>query len=255
MPADFRSKQNSPKVCWHQLKKTPNWPEVLLLNSILGFIMTRPDLEENKEQKTTTNSNGNSSTFFTKPPHQSVGKRKKNISLSFFMGFMVVIAMAIFHLYPTIKEKIQTPNTSSLTSSNLMISSENLNWELTNSVRKELSFGRTPDFLKQASPEIIAKIKSEQMSFYKLKIVDTIAQDGDIVKIYIDNLPYAIITLSHIGAEISIPLQKGIINSLQVHAIFDGGGGVTFGAYSNSGEVFSKVMQIGEVETWHIGGI
>tara|TARA_B100000927_G_scaffold278656_1_gene261536 strand:+ start:273 stop:929 length:657 start_codon:yes stop_codon:yes gene_type:complete len=197
----------------------------------------------------------NQSKFLTNPPHRD--DKPTNLKLKVFGLALLLIAGTYgtfnFHapeekVYPTVSRNLSSVK-------KLILSKDIKNISLTKSIQNELAKGKVPEVIKNADPIIVQKIKSGEMSFYTLKVVDTIAQDGDIVKVFINGMPFSIITLTHIGADISIPLFTENTNTLQIQAIQDGGGGVTFGAYSNLGQVYTKIMNVGDIETWHIGGI
>lgn len=117
-------------------------------------------------------------------------------------------------------------------------------------VREQLSKGIVPEELKETSVEIREKIMAGTMSMYKLTVLDTVAEDGDVVGVAVNGNAIGHIRLSNAGAHIHVPLIDQTTQILKIEAKVDGGGGVTFGARSNTGKTMSKNMKVGEVETW-----
>ena len=211
--------------------------------------------EEELERNNDGQGSLDQSNFLTRPPHKNdipINLKTKVLGLALLL---VAGTYGTFNFYTTEEKVLPTVSRNLSSVKKLVLSKTNKNTPLTKSIQNELAKGKMPEVIKNADPIIVEKIKSGEMSFYTLKVVDTIAQDGDIVKVFINGVPFSIITLTHIGADISIPLSTESTNTLQIQAIQDGGGGVTFGAYSNLGQVYTKIMNVGDVETWHIGGI
>ena len=77
-------------------------------------------------------------------------------------------------------------------------------------------------------------------------------EDGDTVKISLNDIPFGEIVLSNSGAKLTIPLKKGDATKITCLASADGGGGVTFRAISSTGELRTRVMALGESESWTI---
>ncbi len=91
------------------------------------------------------------------------------------------------------------------------------------------------------------------VSLFTFRLIDFVAEDGDVVDIAVDGAVLARVTLSHSGAVLTLPLKPGQQHALTVTAVFDGGGGVTFGAQSSAGEIRTRVMSVGESDTRTIG--
>jgi hypothetical protein len=87
---------------------------------------------------------------------------------------------------------------------------------------------------------------------YSIRLVDAVAQDGDAVGIHIDGRAFGMVTLSHAGAVLTVPLKADAPTLLKVVAEKDGGGGVTFGAQTSRGEVVEKNMDLGESLSWSV---
>ena len=212
---------------------------------------SKEDLESNISKSSSRKENK----FFTAPPNRPP---KNTLLKKTIYSLAMVSALIGFGFLQSMKNSDVGKNVPAREISSikeLSLTKSDLNSKITDQVRQMLNKGEVPDILNGASPEIIEKVKNGQMSFYSIRMVDTLAQDGDVVKVSINGLPAGMITLSHAGAYISLPLFPGQLNSLQIQAIEDGGGGVTFGAYSSTGQVYSKIMKVGDFETWQIGGI
>lgn len=134
----------------------------------------------------------------------------------------------------------------------LTISKVDVNEKLTTEVRQKLDQGIIPEELKESSPEVIEKIKNKEMSMYTLRVIDTAVNDGDVVGVSVNNLAIGQIALTNEGAEIQVPLVNNQEQVLKINAVRDGGGGVTFGAQSSTGKAMTRVMNVGDVDTWRI---
>jgi len=78
------------------------------------------------------------------------------------------------------------------------------------------------------------------------------SEDGDQVEVIVAGVSYGVITLVNAGQDLMIPLHPGATADVRVLAVYDGGGGVTFGATSSLGEVRSRVMDVGQSDYWTV---
>jgi hypothetical protein len=90
------------------------------------------------------------------------------------------------------------------------------------------------------------------MDLFSIRLVDTVAEDGDVVVVSVDGQALGRINLSNAGTVLTLPLKPGASTSLKVLAEKDGGGGVTFGAVTSQGQVMSRVMAVGESQDWTV---
>ncbi len=97
-----------------------------------------------------------------------------------------------------------------------------------------------------------AAVRSDGYSIFSMRLVDDVAQDGDVVQISIDGVPMSFLSLSHAGATLEIPLKKGESHRITVTAVRDGTGGVTLGLQTSAGMIVSRVMAVGESDSWTI---
>ncbi|MBI4676618.1 MAG: hypothetical protein HY748_03465 [Elusimicrobia bacterium] len=122
----------------------------------------------------------------------------------------------------------------------------------TEAAREALKRGDVPPVLAQASPDLRREVAEARMDLFSVRLVDTVAEDGDVVIIFVDGKPLGRVDLSNAGAVLTLPLKPGTSTGLKVVAEKDGGGGVTFGAVTSQGQVMSKVMSVGEAQDWTV---
>ncbi len=103
--------------------------------------------------------------------------------------------------------------------------------------------------ISNPSPQFVDAVKRGDVTFYALRVYDTCAEDGDVVKLQIPiGAEVGPIPLTIAGTVISVPVVKGEPAEVNLIAVKDGVGGVTMGAQSSGGVWFSSVMQPGESE-------
>ncbi len=134
----------------------------------------------------------------------------------------------------------------------LTIAKARLDAAATTSAREALKRGETPAVLAQAGAELKRDVAEGRRDLYSIKLIDSVAEDGDVVGIFIDGQPLGMVTLSHAGAVLTVPLKSDGATSLRVLAEKDGGGGVTFGAVTSRGQTMSQNMNVGESLTWSV---
>lgn len=95
-------------------------------------------------------------------------------------------------------------------------------------------------------------VRSDGYSIFSMRLIDDVAQDGDVVQISIDGVPMSFLSLTHAGATLEIPLKKGESHRITVTAVRDGNGGVTLGLQTSAGMIVSRNMAVGESDSWTI---
>jgi len=88
---------------------------------------------------------------------------------------------------------------------------------------------------------------------FRLHVVDSVAEDGDAVSLTLNGIAYGAYWLAHQGFDVTVALTRNSVSQLVVQAVEDGGGGVTLGVQTSTGEQRTRVMQVGETESWIIG--
>jgi hypothetical protein len=106
--------------------------------------------------------------------------------------------------------------------------------------------------LVKKSPQTADDVRSGKIAVYRLYLLDSLAQDGDEVELFVNGASCGRVTLASAGTEIVLPLAAGAQAELRVVATRDGGGGVTFGALSSQGEARTQIMQVGEFDQWQV---
>lgn len=95
-------------------------------------------------------------------------------------------------------------------------------------------------------------VRNDGYSIFSMRLIDDVAQDGDVVQISIDGVPMSYLSLSHAGATLEIPLKKGESHRITVTAVRDGNGGITLGLQTSAGTILSRNMAVGESDSWTI---
>lgn len=102
------------------------------------------------------------------------------------------------------------------------------------------------------TPQGREAVRSDGYTIFSMRLIDDVAQDGDVVLISIDGVPMSYLSLTHAGATLEIPLKKGQSHRITVTAVRDGTGGVTLGLQTSAGMLLSRNMAVGESESWTI---
>lgn len=93
-------------------------------------------------------------------------------------------------------------------------------------------------------------VRSDGFAIFSMRLIDDVAEDGDVVQVSIDGVPMSYLSLSHGGATLEIPLKKGESHRVTITAVRDGTGGVTLGLQTTAGTFLSRTMAVGESENW-----
>jgi hypothetical protein len=142
---------------------------------------------------------------------------------------------------------------STVESQNIVfVSDRDLDVDATAKAKAALSRGEILPVLATTSEQVRREIASGEQSLYTVRILDFLDEDGDAVKIFVNDVPFGEVILSNSGAKLTIPLKKGATTKITCLASQDGGGGVTFRAISSVGEMRTRVMAVGESETWTV---
>jgi hypothetical protein len=104
-------------------------------------------------------------------------------------------------------------------------------------VKPTLSVGLNPDLLRQGT------------DFYHIYLYDSCDEDGDIVELLLDGVPFAAVPLTHRGATLSVPVSRSVPTQISVRGVHDGGGGITVACRTSQGDFFSRTMAAGEVQS------
>ncbi len=134
----------------------------------------------------------------------------------------------------------------------LILSSSDLDHDATEQAKSALARGEVPAVLRNAPLETRQQIASGEQQLYSVRLLDFADEDGDAVSIAINGVSLGELTLANAGARLTIPLKPGAPASISITAVRDGGGGVTFRAISSRGELRTRVMAVGESETWAV---
>lgn len=132
------------------------------------------------------------------------------------------------------------------------VSIKDIDVEKTRQAREALAKGEVTPELASLPMPVREALRDGRMSMFTVRMIDWVEEDGDVVQIAVNGQALGQVNLSHSGAVLTIPLEPGKTHNFTVTAVADGGGGVTFGAQSSAGQMITRVMGVGENETWTI---
>jgi hypothetical protein len=108
------------------------------------------------------------------------------------------------------------------------------------------------DIVAQATPETRQAIVEGKTMIYKVHVLDNAFEDGDQVEIFVNGQSKGVVSLTNAGKDIELEFTPGTTVDFRTVATTDGGGGVTFGASTATGETRSRVMQVSESDLWQL---
>ena len=184
-------------------------------------------------------------------------KRKRGLLAAIVAGAIAITAALLVTNYGTKAPVLPQTNiqmSSTVQAKNIFfVSDRDLDMEATEKAKAALKQGRIPPSLANAPERTRQELLSGEQSLYSVRLLDFADEDGDAVKILLNDVPFGDLVLSNLGAKLTIPLKKGVTTKITCLATVDGGGGgVTFRAISSSGELRTRVMAVGESESWTI---
>ena len=195
--------------------------------------------------------------YATLPDFDRRLNKDNNLKVLFMPFFVSLIALGAYKFKT--EEPVQilrNPNSMAVTAALktiLKITESDFDYATTAKVKKDLETGIIPVSLQKSSPQLIENIKNGIMNLYSFRVLDSTNKDGGTVEISVDGQPLDIISMSHTGLTLLIPLEFGKSKIIKVKAIRDGGGGVSFGAQLMNSDFLLRNMKIGESETIYLG--
>ncbi len=118
-------------------------------------------------------------------------------------------------------------------------------------LREQLKNGVVPAELHGASDEILNAFKNEEMELYRVSVSDFLDEDGDMIQVDINNIPYKRISLVHDEQSIPMPVYKNKPQTIKITALKDGKGGVTVGLRTHQGEIQTNVLEVGKSQVFY----
>ncbi len=91
-----------------------------------------------------------------------------------------------------------------------------------------------------------ASLANGSSDLYQLYVYDSCMEDGDIVDLIINGQHFATVPITHAGATLTIPVQKGQTQTVVLRGVRDGGGGITVAFRSSEGDFFARSMAVGQ---------
>jgi hypothetical protein len=209
--------------------------------------------KQNADEKNVKKASSLRPSSFTPAPR--VTKPKKLKQLGILVSTLIVAASIFTYNFSKSSSNSPLPVIAMEKQEKVLLFSEDDHaHQLNNLVQEDFNSPQIQAITKEYDPRLIEQIKSGDLKFFAVRLIDNVAEDGDIVEIALDGKKVGQIRLSHLGATIHIPLNQNAQHTLEILAILDGGGGVTLGASTSTGSVYSKVLQVGESDIWHLKG-
>lgn len=98
-------------------------------------------------------------------------------------------------------------------------------------------------------PALVREIRKGTVKFYSVTLFDDCAEDGDVVSVSTGSgVSFPPTTLANAGTTFTIPVPEGMTPELTLHAIKDGGGGVTVAVQTSDGTWYSDVLPEGATQ-------
>lgn len=130
----------------------------------------------------------------------------------------------------------------------LGLAAKDLDQRATDQARQAVRQGKPIPGLPSASAELKKDAAAGKVKMYSIRFYDTVAVDGDHIRVSIDGAgtigPFL---LTHAGTIIRVPVTDGKpLPRVMVEAVKDGNGGVTVGAQASTGVWYSSVLAVGQ---------
>jgi len=93
--------------------------------------------------------------------------------------------------------------------------------------------------------DLEAALQDREGELYDLELYDCCDEDGDVVEILVNGVPFATVPIVNAGIKVSVPLGRGN-NTVSVRGVRDGGGGITISFRTSRGNFFCQKMRVGE---------
>lgn len=110
--------------------------------------------------------------------------------------------------------------------------------------------GQQTESLPQLEPTISAGMQEDLLNgdarFFRIFLYDSCDEDGDVVQILLNGVPFAVVPITNAGVTLSVPVGSGTIISLE--GIRDGVGGITVACRTSQGDYFTSAMPPGGVQ-------
>ncbi|MEZ6073214.1 MAG: hypothetical protein R3C10_23830 [Pirellulales bacterium] len=100
----------------------------------------------------------------------------------------------------------------------------------------------------QVTPGMQQAVVSGDASFYHIYLFDCCDEDGDIVEVMLDGVPFAVVPITNSGATLSVPIVNGASTTISLRGVHDGIGGITVACRTSQGDFFLSCMLEGEVQ-------
>ncbi len=141
-----------------------------------------------------------------------------------------------------------------------MLSPEDMDLEISRSARELAAVGDVETLasaLQAAHPNPIVQIempgqqlaellRDDRVAFYRIDLIDIIDEDGDVVRVYVNDAPYATVPLLNAGTTVIVPIAPGGATRVSLAGIADGAGGITLGCRTSQGTVTCQPLRVGD---------
>ena len=169
----------------------------------------------------------------------------KGKTKAFIAGGLILTGVVWYALQPPITDE-NHPNRENhvkYVSTQVELSDMDLDYKLMDQFKK----GIIPPEYKNMPYYYKKRIDSGNVKFFSITVLDNLDEDGDVVKIKVNNMDLGDVLLTNAGSTISVPLSSSGNDTLSVIGVKDGVGGITVTFRTSKGDFYSKVMQPGEV--------
>ena len=99
--------------------------------------------------------------------------------------------------------------------------------------------------------ELVTALRDVRKELFRVELFDCCEEDGDVVEVLVNGVPFATVPITNAGTLLSIPLSAGT-NTVTILGTQDGRGGVTLSLRTSRGEFFARRMHVGERHTMNV---
>ena len=84
---------------------------------------------------------------------------------------------------------------------------------------------------------------------YRLHLFDSCDEDGDVVEVRLDGVPFAVVPITHAGATLAVPIDPARASRVSILGLRDGEGGITVGCRTADGSSYCRTIAEGGEQT------
>ncbi len=95
------------------------------------------------------------------------------------------------------------------------------------------------------TPAMLQSVAGGETKFIQVYVWDSCVQDGDVVDVLIDDVPFLTIPMTVKGSSVALPVARSG-TKIALRGVYDGGGGITVGLATSEGDFYTRPMMVGE---------